>query len=111
MTQYNGHRHSRVGNQLVTKDGGILDPHPSQRIWNHSPTGFSWGYRGSGPAQLALALLYDVTGDEELSGRLHQQFKEEFVAGWGDIWGMTDIDIQRWVDSQRVAVPLSTIII
>src|SRR5262245_22144387 len=27
---------------------------------NHSPTGFEWGYGGSGPAQLALALLVDA---------------------------------------------------
>ena len=25
---------------------------------DHSPTGFAWGYEGSGPAQLAWALLY-----------------------------------------------------
>jgi Family of unknown function (DUF6166) len=31
-------------------------------IRNHSPTGFGWGYRGSGPAQLALALLADHLG-------------------------------------------------
>ena len=31
---------------------------------NHSPTGFSWGYGGSGPAQLALAICADVFGDE-----------------------------------------------
>ena len=31
---------------------------------NHSPTGFEWGYNGSGPAQLALALLADATGDD-----------------------------------------------
>ena len=101
MTHYDGYRHSGgLGNQLVTKDGDFLDPRPSQKIWNHSPTGFNWGYGGSGPAQLALALLYDVTGEEELSVRLHQHFKAEFVAGWGDIWEITDIDIQRWVDSQ-----------
>lgn len=28
-------------------------------VRNHSPTGFSWGYNGSGPAQLALAILCD----------------------------------------------------
>ena len=27
---------------------------------NHSPTGYEWGYDGSGPAQLALAILADV---------------------------------------------------
>jgi len=32
---------------------------PQLRLRNHSPTGFSWGYGGSGPAQLALAILVD----------------------------------------------------
>jgi hypothetical protein len=31
----------------------------------HSATGFEWGYQGSGPAQLALALLADAVGDEK----------------------------------------------
>lgn len=98
---YKGHRHGvGLGNQLVTKDGDILDPRPSQTLWNHSPAGFNWSYSGSGPAQLALALLYDVTGDGDLSIRLHQHFKAEFVAGWGDSWEITDAEIQRWVDSQ-----------
>jgi hypothetical protein len=42
---------------------------------NHSPTGFAWGYGGSGPAQLALALLADATGDDDLALVLHQRFK------------------------------------
>jgi hypothetical protein len=29
---------------------------------NHSPTGFEWGYRGSGAAQLSLAILADYIG-------------------------------------------------
>lgn len=33
-------------------------------LWNHSPTGFEFGYGGSGPAQLALAILSDCCGDE-----------------------------------------------
>jgi hypothetical protein len=37
-----------------------LDPRPSQRLWNHSPDGFEWGFGGSGPAQLALAILLDA---------------------------------------------------
>jgi hypothetical protein len=32
----------------------------------NSPTGFGWGYGGSGPAQLALALLADSLGDNDL---------------------------------------------
>ena len=34
-------------------------------LYNHSPTGFEWGYSGSGPAQLALALLADHLGNGE----------------------------------------------
>jgi len=95
---YKGYRHSDgVGNQLVTKDDDLLDPWPSQKIWNHSPDGFSWGYQGSGPAQLALALLYDVTKDDTVSVRLHQQFKSSIVAAWGDTWEISDADIRGWV--------------
>jgi hypothetical protein len=40
-------------------------------LWNHSPTGFEFGYGGSGPAQLALAILADCCGDE-LAVTYHQ---------------------------------------
>lgn len=29
-----------------------------------APSGFAWGYGGSGPSQLALATLYGMTGDK-----------------------------------------------
>ncbi|GAJ01677.1 unnamed protein product, partial [marine sediment metagenome] len=41
--------------EKVWLNGKRLYPGKSQRVWNHSPDGFSWGYEGSGPAQLALA--------------------------------------------------------
>lgn len=47
---------------------------------DHSPTGFEWGYGGSGPAQLALALIADATGDGELALAVYQDFKTEIVA-------------------------------
>lgn len=45
----------------------LLSPQPSQALRNHSPDGFEWGYAGSGPSQLALAILLDFTGDKELT--------------------------------------------
>ena len=46
---------------------------------NHSPTGFAWGYAGSGPAQLALAILADYfgakSGGKALADVLYQSFK------------------------------------
>lgn len=60
--------------------GVLLYPTPSQRLYNHSPDGFSWGYSGSGPAQLALALLQYFTGDDHFAMMKYQDFKSEVVA-------------------------------
>ena len=44
-------------------------------LWNHSPTGFEFGYGGSGPAQLALAILADHLGDDRQALDAYQRFK------------------------------------
>jgi hypothetical protein len=64
----------------IEVDGKPLDPTPSQKVWNHSPDGFSWGYGGSGPAQLALALLLHAGVKERMAVELHHDLKREFVA-------------------------------
>jgi len=76
---------------------------PSLRLRNHSPTGFSWGYGGSGPAQLALALLYDVTGDPEPAKGYYQAFKWAVVAQWpmDGTWEITANHIRVWLDGER----------
>lgn len=48
-------------------------------LFAHS-RGFAWGYLGSGPSQLALAILADFLGDDERAVRLHHQFKETVIA-------------------------------
>ena len=57
----------------VTVNGHPLNPRLD--LWNHSPTGFEWGYCGSGPAQLALALLADHLTDDEQALVFYQRFK------------------------------------
>lgn len=47
---------------------------------NHSPDGFEYGYAGSGPAQLALAMIAHATGDDELAVRTYLRFKDEIIA-------------------------------
>src|ERR1700731_504403 len=76
------HRDSISGQSLVTVcDGQKSEPLALRLdLFNHSPTGFSWGYTGSGPAQLALALLADALGDDDLAVRLHQASKFRVVA-------------------------------
>jgi len=70
----------------------------SLALVNHSPSGFEWGYGGSGPAQLALALLLDYTGDEAFALDHYQAFKTEVVsqldcAGSAGSWRLTGPEI------------------
>jgi hypothetical protein len=94
------HRETVAGQPVVTVcDGQKSEPLPLRLdLFNHSPTGFSWGYTGSGPAQLALALLADALGDDDLAVRLHQDFKFKVVACWpkASVGGSRPSRSQRW---------------
>ena len=106
-TLYYARRISQGGHQPVFKKilpDGIdteLSPEPSQKLWNHSPDGLQWGYGGSGPAQLALALLLDATSDPDIAQTFHQAFKWEKVAGWGEMWSITKSEILIWLEKQK----------
>jgi hypothetical protein len=63
---------------IVTVDGRRLKPRYD--LWNHSPTGFEWGYGGSGPAQLALAILADHCNGDQRAFDLHHRFKWAVIA-------------------------------
>lgn len=88
----------------VTVDGTPLDPRLDLR--NSSPTGFSWGYGGSGPAQLSLAILAAVTSDSEAL-KFHQQFKWSCVAHIpkNSGWQMTVRDVDQWLQRARKTDP------
>ncbi|KAB7513223.1 DUF6166 domain-containing protein [Halosegnis rubeus] len=95
---YVGYR--RRGRAIVEKqsDQEQLTPERSLELANHSPSGFEWGYCGSGPAQLALALLLDYTGDEAFALDHYQEFKTEVVSqlectGPDGCWRLTGSDI------------------
>ncbi|KKN16952.1 hypothetical protein LCGC14_0970690 [marine sediment metagenome] len=91
--------------EVVTQDDygkRILSPLPSLKLRNHSPDGFSWGYHGSGPAQLALAILLDATLDGEVAQANYQDFKDEFVATWGDNWCILLSEITQFLEEQKV---------
>jgi hypothetical protein len=72
-----------------------LSPAKSLKVRNHSPSGFNWGYGGSGPAQLALAILLDLYPERgtEWAERHHQAFKFKVIAGLGDTWTLTQAQI------------------
>lgn len=88
----------------------------------HSATkgDLNWGYRGSGPADLALAILVDYFQERAPSEgyraraecnnwmtksrawQLHQDFKWHFVATFADEWELHDTQIEKWLKEQEV---------
>ena len=91
-----------AGDCTVTVDGRTLTPARSLKVRNHSPAGFNWGYGGSGPAQLALAILLDYLDDEVLAQRYYQDFKFTYVARWSaeDSWVLTGHEIDSFLSSK-----------
>lgn len=78
----------RIANQpgdhrlpVVYFDGEFLDPRYSQQTNNHSPDGFEWGYCGSGPSQLALAIALRICKNGNDALREYQDFKHENITG------------------------------
>ena len=99
MKIYEGWREGHA--VIVTVDGRPLNPRLD--LYNHSPTGFEWGYCGSGPAQFALAILADHLADDRQALDVYQRFK------WAVIvelprkqgWTLTSIIIDQILQNIR----------
>ena len=94
---YRGRPPHEVTIVMSSDDGRFSDERPlapRNDLRDHSPTGFSWGYAGSGPAQLALALVADAV-DDETAIRHYQAFKNLVVAQFdiGRPWRLKREDI------------------
>lgn len=95
----------RDGECLVTVNDKVLDQ--QSKVRNHSPTGFQWGYAGSGPAQLALAICINAVGRER-GERVYQQFKFDVVANLteGGDWELTEDQVVRvieYIEKERLS--------
>ena len=97
MRSYQGTR-THTGAHVTRQEAEQAPPQalpPRLDLAYHSPTGLEWGYGGSGPAQLALALLADALGDDEKAIMLHQAFKWEVVASLPPVtWTLTEPEIR-----------------
>jgi len=149
---YHGRGNGAGPRPVVTEDAdgnmtGVL-----HHVVKHSPTGLSWGYSGSGPADTARSVLIAALGDAARcpackgTGKVvwtaddecedpvpydpavhsgtgsgiefvvdscydcddgwrvlpYQDFKREFVAGWGEEWRMSREDILAWLRDRGV---------
>lgn len=93
----------KVSGCIVTVSiGGRERPlNPRLDLANHSPTGFDWGYGGSGPSQLALAILADALADDERAIALYQRFKSTWVCSLtrDEPWAISDVDVRQIVEA------------
>lgn len=74
---------------------------------SHSPTGFEWGYGGSGPSQLALALCAAVVGDRRAQV-IYQDFKRRVIEPiQASEWWMDEVTIRAQIEQlERAREPL-----
>ena len=89
---YAGH-HTALGTLVtVTRSGRSKPLDTGYDLGNNSPTDFSWGYNGSGPAQLALAILTDYfgakPGGRAIAEALYEPFKFTVIAVLPECWEM-----------------------
>lgn len=102
---YSGKRTQGDGHQSVlveVTDDGVSRPlSPRLDLKEHSAT-LEWGYGMGGPAQLALAILADVTDDDAYAERHHQWFKLEIVSRFGwDEWGLRESQAWDWINEHH----------
>lgn len=81
----------------VFMDDRQLTPGESQHVRNHSPSGFAWGYAGSGPAQLALAILLRAGVEIKMALQYYQAFKSDFLVSLPREFFSFTVDIDAWL--------------
>ena len=110
MKTYHGYRLLTVNNDgLAISDHCIVRVHsgesfvyylpPRNNLRNHSPDGFEWGYGGSGPAQLALALVADCRGDAFAVPKIYQRVKRALAKLPHDGWSLSEAEVEALIEA------------
>lgn len=97
---YKGIRTTPGYKAVVYVDNILLDPNISRSIRDYSEE-FEWNYFGSGPSQLSLAILYDVTGDKDTSFLYCQDFKRDYIAQFDqDSFILLESQVKSWLEER-----------
>lgn len=81
-----------------------LSPSASKAIKDASPR-FGWGTEDKSSLQLAIALLFDVSGDAGVALKWCQQFTSTYVGKLGPVWTVPEVDIALWLYCYENAGP------
>jgi len=80
---------------------GNIETNVRQQRAMHSPTGYGWGYAGSGPADLAYNILLRFVGPDDAI-KMHQEFKNAFIANAPDQGARVKACvIRRWIEARE----------
>jgi hypothetical protein len=93
MKIYEGKR--TMDGLVVTVDGAPLSPRYDVRQFTRR--GFEWTYDGSSPRQLALAILFDHTGDGPRAIALSEPFMKDVVANLDNDWRLTAEEVDAYL--------------
>ena len=104
-----------------TRTDAVVEYTENDRIWwelplylnevDHSPTGFEWGYYGSGPSQLAYAIVRHMFGKmyqtqekaQEKAQEMYMAFKRDIIAKIKtERWEMQEIDFHAWLMAKEI---------
>ena len=92
---------SRGVNVEVTQ-GDERHPLPHRLDLQEHSTKLEWAYGTGGPAQLALAILADVTGNDAYAERHYHWFKLDVVTRFAwDEWGLRESQIWEWINEHH----------
>ena len=94
----------RMAERAAYIDGIKLDTRQSVKLRNHVPDGdVCWGYHGSGPSQLALALLLHFGATEDEALEWYQNFKRDIIAELPQTdFEMPESRVTDWLEARRI---------
>jgi uncharacterized protein DUF6166 len=86
---------------VVTVDGRPLPDH--QEVKQFTKYGFEWTYEGENPQQLALAILYEYTGDKDRAIALSEPFMRTIIANLDNDWTLTGTEVDDFIGKKTAA--------
>jgi hypothetical protein len=93
MKTFEGRR--TIDGLVVTVDGKPLPEH--YEVKRFTKYGFEWTYEGESPLQLALAILYEHSGDKDRSIAQAETFMKTIVANLDNDWTLSGADIDAFL--------------
>jgi hypothetical protein len=98
MKTYEGRR--TMDGLVVTVDGAPLSPH--YEVKQFTRRGFEWTYDGASPQLLALAILFEHTGDKQRAIALSEPYMRDVIANLDNDWQLSGDEVDAYLRGRGV---------